>query len=209
MKLKAIITALSAALASMLQPKPRNIVGRFSFTDVAFQYRMGAGFPGDVNRTHPAEIEPVMIDEDDPIDRYGNVGIIDTVTGGLRAVVTADQSDNVDLLPWGALVRPYPAQQVTSSAAYGAASIGSATPPETGIGDVLRNGLIMVQLNTGVTDPVKGGRVYVWAVATAGNHVQGGYETEASAGNTVKLDPRFLYNGPPDADGVTEISLNV
>ena len=30
--------------------------------DVAFTFRMGAGFAGDVNRTHPASIEPVMIE---------------------------------------------------------------------------------------------------------------------------------------------------
>lgn len=203
-----LIKLIAAVIAAALPQRSSTVHHGVQTRDVAFTYRMGAGFAGDVNRTHPAEIEPVLIDEDDPITRYGNIGVIDTVTAGLRGIVAADASDGVDLTPWGALVRPYPAQQ-SSASNYGEASLGAATPPDAGVADVLRSGLIMVQLNANVAAPVKGGRVFIWAAATAGDHVQGGYETAISAGNTVELDQRYKYNGAPDSTGVVELSCNV
>lgn len=176
--------------------------------DVAFQFRMGAGFPGDVNRTHPAEIEAALVNVTTPPLIYGQVLIVDGATSSVRPVAAGDQSNTVPLLPFGALVRPYPLQQMTATN-YGAAALGAAVPPTSGVVDAIRSGLIMVQLNVGVTAPQKGGAVYVWAAATSGNHIQGGYETAYSAGNTVLLDPRFTYNGPADASGVTELSCNV
>jgi hypothetical protein len=75
--------------------------------------------------------------------------------------------------------------------------------------DVLRNGLIMVQVNSGAAAPVKGGRVFVWCAADAAGHLEGGYETVFSAGNTVQLDPRYIFNGGMDANFVAELSVNV
>lgn len=202
------LSAVAAICAAAVGSPPVLACGRSRTRDVALQFRMGAGFAGDVNRTHPAEIEPALVDEDDPPTRYGNALLVDTVTEALRQFIAADQSDATPVIPYGAIVRPYPTQQ-QSGTNYGTIGIGAATPPVSGVIDTLRNGLIMVQLNTGVATPKKGGRVYVWAAATAGAHVQGGYETELSAGNTCILDPRYLYNGAPDANGVTEISFNV
>lgn len=183
-------------------------VTRVRTCDVAFQFRMGAGFPGDVNRTHPAAIEPVMVDVETPPTIFGQIVVVDTTSNAVRPLAASDQSNSVVLTPHGTLVRSYPSQASTGGA-FGAASLGSATPPATGVADVLRAGYIMVQLNVGVTAPTKGGAVYVWCAATSGNHIQGGYETEYSAGNTTLLDPRYTYNGPPDSNGVTELSCNV
>jgi hypothetical protein len=176
--------------------------------DISFTYRMGAGFPGDVNRTHPAAIEATLLLAADPdFFAFGQMGIL-SANNSFQPITTAQASDSVVLLPWGALVRSFPAQ-AQNAGSFGADPIGGAIPPITGVVDVLRNGLIMAKLNAGVAAPKKGSPVYLWAAATSGNHVLGGYETAASAGNTVKLDPRYVYNGPPDANGVVEIAVNV
>ncbi len=178
------------------------------FNDVAFQYRMGAGFPGDINRTHPFSAAAALVDVDAPPTIYGQTVLVDASTQGVRRLGAGDASDSVLLTPYGAVVRPYPFQQQATSS-YGNIALGVGTPPTSGVIDVLQAGYIMALINTGSTAPVKGGRVFVWCAATSGNHIQGGYETEASAGNTVQLDQRYTYQGGMDASNVAEISFNV
>ncbi len=183
-------------------------VTRAKFRDVAFLYRMGAGFPGDVNRAHPFSVAAALVDASAPPTQYGQTVLIDATTQGVRPLSTGDQSDSVVLVPYGAVVRPFPLQQ-SSATNFGSIGLGVGAPPVSGVIDVLQAGFIMVQLNVGSTAPVKGGRVYIWCAATSGNHLQGGYETAFSSGNTVELDPRYTYNGGADASGVAEISFNV
>jgi hypothetical protein len=178
---------------------------RMKTRDVAFTYRMGAGFAGDVNRTHPASIEPTLIDASAPPTAYGQPVLVDATTQGVRPFTTGDQSNTV-AAGYGITVRPYPFQQ-SSASNFGAAAIGAATPPVTGIMDTLRAGYIMVNLAAGGA-PVKGGAVYVWAVATSGAHVQGGVEAAYSAGNTTQL-LNATFNGSPDASGNVEIAFNI
>lgn len=207
---RSILTIVAAVLAAALPRREGVHCGRVFTRDnrMAYRFRMPAGFAGDVNRTHPANIPPGLIDENDPPTRYGNMCVVDTAANTLRGLVAGDASDGTALTPYGAIVRPYPTQQVTSSNDYGSIGFGAATPPTSGPADFLVQGFIMVQLNTGVTAPTKGGRVFVWCAATAGDHVQGGYETEGSTGNTVELDPRYTYNGPADENGITELACN-
>lgn len=177
---------------------------RMKTRDAAFTFRMGAGFPGDVNRTHPVTIEPCLIDTAPPT-AYGQPVLINSATQGVRPFTTGDQSNTVPA-GYGITVRPYPAQQ-SSGSNFGAASFGSATPPTTGVMDVLRAGYIMGYLPAGGA-PVKGGKVYVWAVASSGAHVQGGLEAAYSAGNTTEL-LNATFNGSPDASGNVEIAFNI
>ena len=213
-KFKFLFTAIMSLFVGQTRmPEAIGPARRMRFCDatqngVAFQFRMGAGFPGDVNRTHPASIEPMLVDATSPVTAYGNVGILDATTQGLRAVAVGDQSNTVLLTPYASLVRPYPYQPASASN-YGAATLGAATPPITGSVDGLRSGYIMAQLNTAAGAAVKGQPVYVWAAATANGHTVGGYETAYSAGNTVQLDARYTFNGPADSSGVTEIAFNV
>ena len=184
---------------------------RLRFCDtpgVAFQFRMGAGFPGDVNRTHPAAIEPMLVDASLPVTAYGNVGILDATTQGLRSISSGDQSNSTPLVPYAALVRPYP-YQPASATNFGAATLGAAIPPVVGLVDGLRSGYIMVQLTAGAGTAVKGQPVYVWAAATTTGHIIGGYETAYAAGSTVQLDSRYTFNGGADSTGVCELSFNV
>jgi hypothetical protein len=174
---------------------------RLKTRDAAFSYRMGAGFPGDVNRTHPASIEPVLIDAAAPPTLYGQPTLIDPTTQGVRPFAAGDTAVTD---AYGMTVRPYPTQQ-ESATNYGATGLGTGTPPASGIMDVLRMGYIMAKVN-GST--VKGGTVYVWCAASTGSHVQGGLEATASAGNTAALS-RVTFNGVPDANGFVEVAFNI
>lgn len=175
--------------------------GRHRTQDVAITYRMGAGYPGDVNRTHPATIEPVLFDLDAPPTTFGNAVLVDPTTQGVRPIVAGDVALTA---VYGVLVRPFPTQQITGgmTAAFGSGGPGVATS-----GDVLKSGYIMVKVN-GAT--VKGQAAHIWAVASAGAHVQGGWEAAATAASTIDLaGANFYYNGVPDANGYVELAFNV
>ncbi len=181
----------------------RRFVGRTMVTDTSYKYRMGAGFAGDVNRMHPASIEPVLIDKTAPPTAYGQPVVVDPTTQGVRPLVAGDSAlTNV----YGVTVRPFPLQ-ASSGSNYGAAPIGAATPPASGVMDVLRSGYIMSALS-GDTAAVKGGSVFVWIAASAGTHVQGGFEAAATAGSTIALPDNWTFNGPADAGGVVEVVAN-
>jgi hypothetical protein len=59
-----------------------------------------------------------------------------------------------------------------------------------------------------VGTPAKGAPVFIWVAAASGNHVVGGWEAVASGANTIQLDAKSYFNGPPDANGITELVYN-
>lgn len=195
---------LSMLVASIFGPRVINR-GRARTCDVgemAFGFRMPAGFAGDVNRTHPASILPILIDVDDPATQYGQPLIVDTVTNALRAFRAGDTAITDS---YGFLVRPYPVQQTSGGMA---ATFGNATPPTSGNGDAMTSGYIWSKVPSDAAVATKGGAVFVWCAVSSGNHVQGGLETEASGGNTAALDvKKFQYNGPQDPNGVIEVKV--
>lgn len=174
---------------------------RMKTKDVAFQFRMGAGFPGDVNRTHPASIEPVLNSKTSPLGTFGQPVLLDA-SGNARPFTTSDQSNTV-ANGYGVAVRPYPFQQ-SAATNFGQADFGVATVP-AGVVDILREGYIIVKIPAGET-PKKGDPVYVWAAATAGNKTQGYFTSVYTAGSTTQFR-KAVFNGSPDADGNVEISI--
>lgn len=171
----------------------------------ALTFRMPAGFPGDVNRTHPCWIEPCSIDVANPPTFTGQACVIDAGTHLLRTVLAGDGA-LTDI--YGFMVRTFPTQQ-KSSTNYGAATIGNQGAPGVGKVDILRSGYIMVTLNNFAAAPsAKGGRVWIWIAATIANHVQGGVEAGASGGSTIELDIKASFNGAPDSGGVVEVVYN-
>lgn len=204
----AIALLLLVAAFLPLSKKQRGTpLGRFRFADAidpsAFPYRMGAGYPGDINRTHPASVEPAKIDASAPPTGYGQPVLYDATTNGVRPFAAGDQSDTV-AKGVGVTVRPYPIAQRSGG---DSASFGAATPPTSGPIDILKYGYIMVQLNDVTAVLHKGDPVYVWAVATSTIHTQAGIEAVASAGNTTQLKNAY-FNGPADANGVAEIFVD-
>lgn len=175
--------------------------------DAAFQFRMGAGYPGDVNRTHPASISPELQCVLTPSTAYGQAVVADTA-GATNTVRPFGAGDAALTVLWGITVRPFPTQQAASASLGAPASFGAATPPATGPIDVLRAGYIMVQLNPGQASPKKGDAVLVQTQATVSTSLQGGFMTAATY-TCATLDARYKYNGPADSSGVVEVCCNV
>lgn len=195
--LAGMFTAFVAMLVSIVVgPK----LARSRTSDVAFTFRMGAGFPGDINRTHPFSVEPALTDTTDVIAAYGNPVLYKTANNSYKGFVAADSTTPV--IAAGFLVRPFPTQQSSGGMS---SALGSATPPTSGVIDVLNEGYIMSKLPAGVV-VAKGGPVYVWFAATAGNNIQGGLVGAASAGNAA-LITNAKFNGPADAAGNVEVRV--
>lgn len=169
--------------------------------DVAFGFRMGAGFPGDVNRMHPASIVPGLINLTTPPRNYGDPVVINGADGSYRGVVTGDNSATALAID-GVTVRPYPTQQSSG----GMASAFGATPaPVSGVMDALRSGFIMCKLPAGVA-VLRGGIPFIWCAATSGVNVQGALVGAASAGNTVPI-ANAQFNGAADPSGNVELEV--
>ena len=176
-------------------------LGRRRTKDVAFTYRMGAGFAGDVNRTHPFSVEPCLIDPANPPLGYGLAVLVNTNANAVRQLAAGD---NGGTYIYGVTVRPYPTQQQSGGMS---APFGNQVPPVTGVIDVLTTGYIMVPIVGNVT---KGGLVYVWAAASGGGHIQGGFEAGATGGSTIALPATIAtFNGPADASGIGEIAFSI
>lgn len=195
--------SLKSIFARFGRREKGKFVGRRHTNDVAFQFRMGAGFVGDVNRVHPMSVEPALVDPINPSPAYGVPVVVNPANNGLRPLSAGDQA-LLDV--YGVLVRPFPIQQRTGS---DAAAIGAAVPPVAGAIDVMRSGYMMVQLNNGAV-VAKGGQVFIWTAASAGNHVQGGFEGAAVGGSGIALPAgKYQFNGPADANGIVEIAWNI
>lgn len=186
-------------------------VGRHVTMDadnMAFQFRMGNGVAGSVNRFHPATVVPQPIDPTNP-PSIGLAGVIDATSNKFRVIGTGD-SALTDV--WGILVRPWPFQQGNSPSPnfVGAVGFGGVqpVPQQFGVWDVLRSGYIMVPV---VGSPVLGGPVYIWYAVASGAHIQGGAEAGATGGSTFQItgNDKTQFNSGADAFGVAEIGFNI
>ena len=166
----------------------------------AFQFRMGAGFPGDINRSHPFSAEPNLNDGTLPVLLTG-LACIRSATGTVRSIQVGDTSIA------GVVTRPFPTQAVSGSN-YGAVGFGPAAPPPNAPIDVLNWGYIIVQVNSNGAGIVNGSPVYVWAAASSGAHVQGGFEGTNPAGNGFAVTGAY-FRGPVDTSGYTEVMIPV
>lgn len=156
--------------------------------------RAPAGFPGRITRSDSLTVEQEVIDSGTPPTIYG--GFVKLVAGKLQPIASGDAAGVYDTL-----VNPFPSQSSSNS-------LGSATPPTSGIADVLKRGYIAVTLKLGTA--AKGGQVYV--VTTAGGSVVvGDIVTAASpaGGGTAVAVTNTFFSGPADAGGIVEISKNV
>ncbi|MGG6461406.1 structural cement protein Gp24 [Solilutibacter silvestris] len=160
----------------------------------AYTFRMPGGIPGDLSRQSQATVEDGRFNSSLPFPGYGLPGKLDG-SGNFVPIAGGDTAAAV----YGFLVRPYP----TQSAQEG---IGVATPPTTGISNVLRRGYMTVKSNAGT--PAKGGAVFVRISAPSGAKVIGGVEAVADGANTIQLT-NATFNGAADAAGNVEIAYNI
>lgn len=205
-KLSSFLSALLAALlAAALSVFYKVMFGpdivRARTADVAFGYRMGAGFPGDVNRTHPASVVPALTNATTPPRAYGDPLLHDLATNSLRGVVSGDQSATAINIA-GIMVRSFPTQQMSGGMS---SALGAAVPPTSGVLDVCSQGFVICKIPAGAV-AAKGGQVFIWCAATASTNVQGALVVAASAGNTVPV-ANAKFNGPADADGNVEVEV--
>jgi hypothetical protein len=180
--------------------------GRAVTHDVAFPFRMGNGFPGDVNRARPMSIVPGLNDSAVQAVRfYGDAVLVNVVANAntIRGAVAGDGSATPAKI-YGVAVRPYPIQQQAQTSVNNS-PIGAAAVPPGVIVDTLRLGFIMVKLPAGAV-VTKDGQAFVWAAATSGGNIQGQFVAAASGANTITvLNAR--YAGPADAQGNVELEL--
>lgn len=161
--------------------------------DVAYQFRMPAGIPGDVNRAFAAIVEAGLMDEADPMTQYGLA--LKLVNG--KAQMFSGGETVKDM--YGILVRPFPTNSSQDP-------LGTSTPPESGVIDILRSGYITVKLY-GATDAAKGGRVFL-RIANAGvGQIVGGFEAADDGANCIEVPA--IFNGEQDASGNVEIQFAV
>lgn len=193
------------------RPKaPGKFVGRRRTLDatnpMVFKYRMGAGFPGDINRTRPFDVEPCLPSPTLPPLLPGVPVVSDPATNSVRRIGAGDGALTAI---YGVAVRAFPVQSTGTANAYDAQPFGVSPLPVNQTVDVLRKGYIQVKLS-GAAASAKGSPVFVWFAASAGSHVQGGFEAVATAGSTFPLDAaKTSFNGPADADGNVELAYNI
>lgn len=170
---------------------------------VAYTYRMPAGIPGEINRLWACIVEPMSITPSGTTGAptvYGVPMVIDNTggnVGNMRTFSTTDTGASI----YGLLARPFPTQSYVFAPA-----LGTSTPPSSGACDILRQGYMLIQLNTGTA--TAGGQAYVWSAASTGSHVLGGWETTFVSGSTIAI-PNCTFKGPADSNGFCEVSFNI
>ena len=85
---------------------------RFKTRDAAFKYRMGAGYPGDVTRTHPVDIFPELADATTPPDLAGQGVILDATSHRVRKLIVATDGVTGSIALYGITVRTFPFQAI-------------------------------------------------------------------------------------------------
>ena len=184
--------------------------------DVAFAFRMGAGFAGAVNTSHPANIRGFLPDPNYPPTFFGEAVAINPLTNAVRrysASFNANDYQSTDV--FGVVVRPYPFLGSTAPTnSYAGTGAQSSLPwggnqlPDGAV-DVLLSGFIMVNCFTGT--PTNGAPATVWTAATNSPHVQSGFEvnsTPSTSGFVVTWD-KTSFASPADANGIAELRFNV
>lgn len=163
----------------------------------AYQFRMPAGFAGDLQRAEVATIETQLIDSATPPTVFGVA--VKYVAGKVQPI---NNSADTAALVQGVNLRPYPIQ------GNGTDPLGTSTPPTSGVTDILKRGYVMVSLG-GTTAAAKGGTVYVRVATPSGGKPLGGFEAAADSTNTIAMPSNWYFTGPADAYGITEVAVNI
>lgn len=161
----------------------------------AILYRMASGIPGDISRQSQATVEAQIPNSVLPFPGYGLFGKI--AAGKFVPIAGGDTAAAV----YGLLVRPYP-----TTGGAGSEPLGTATPPTTGVADVMRRGYMTVKNNAGT--PAIGGQVYVRVATPAAGKPIGGIEAAADGANTIAVTGATFMNAG-DANGNVEIAYNI
>lgn len=172
-------------------------------TNNVYQYRMGVGAAGFVNRDQESTLEPNMLDVTNPPTAYG-----DPVKMGANGRIQALAPGDTAAAIYGWLVRPYPTQAAASG--YPQAPFGAAAPVPGYACDVMKRGYMVVNLQ-GATAAAPGGAVFVRVSGTvpSGGKLNGvEAAVDGTAANTPQV-PGTYFKGAADNYGSTEIAYNL
>jgi hypothetical protein len=160
---------------------------------VSFLNRMPTGFPGRVTRAFAGQIiTQEIINTSTPPLAYGL--FVKLVSGTVSNLQTGDTAAVV----YGVTVSPFPAESTNNTIN------SAATPPTSGIIDVLKQGYVAVAVPSGVT-PVKGSPVFVCINSADGTL---GQLAIAAATGFVQV-PNAMFMGGVDSNLNAEISFNI
>jgi hypothetical protein len=153
-------------------------VGRRRTRDISFLAQSPVGSIGDLTRSVPApKVFPQVNDSTNPIVSFG-LACQNTANNTVRTVLPADGSLTSIA---GIAVRPFPFQ-VQSATNFGAQSFSNLTAAPSGLLGILKSGPMLVYCNSAqAPSATMQSPVNVWIVASTGTHIQGGFETAASA----------------------------
>lgn len=155
-------------------------------------YRADNGIPGAVSRPDQQHIESQPLDAANVFSQYGLPGKI--VNSLFRPISATGEA------AYGWLVRPFPTQGPNASD-----PVGSATPPTSGVANILRRGYISAKCNAGT--PALNSAVYIRFQNPSGAQIVGGVEAAAHADTYVL--PGAVFTGTKDANGNVEIAFNI
>lgn len=151
-------------------------VGRRRTRDISFLAQSPSGFIGRLTRSVPApKVLAAVNDATNPVPFFG-LALMRTATNTVRSVLATDAGATAI---GGIGVAPFPFQ-VASGSNYGAQSLSNLTSAPAGPIDVNTSGLQTVYCNN-AQNATQASPVCVWIAATAGNHIQGGFEIAPAA----------------------------
>jgi hypothetical protein len=168
----------------LFRPRAANgvFVGRSRTRDISYQAQSPVGVIGAITKMVPAAtISQNMNDLTSPVTSFGLACMI-TGTNTIRNIAASDGSATA---VFGIAVKPNTFQASTATG-YGAVPFSNLTTAPYGAGfaplPVLKRGSMIVYCNTSqVATLTQQSPVFVWSATSTGAHVQGGFESAASA----------------------------
>ena len=176
----AVLAMIVGASLRMRRRAPSGtFVGRFRTCDISFLAQSPVGFIGRITRSVPApRITPDPNDATNPVLSFG-LAVLMTANNTVRSILASDAGATGIA---GIAAMPFPFQ-ASSGTNYGAQGLSTLTSvPSGALLDTLRTGFITVYCNSAQAPTAsKVSPVNVWCAASNGTHIQGGFESAASA----------------------------
>lgn len=175
----------------------------------AITFRMAYAIPGDLAQGAGRANVKAEVYGATPFVGYG---VPVQLSSGTVIPITSSLGSTANSV-YGWLVRPFPLQEFSSPSSTLNTSL-AATPPTTGIANVMTEGYIGVFVQAGASSVVEGGSVFVNFAATSGVHIQGGIEGTTTGNNfaivnTTNSRKTCYFTGPCDANGFTVVAFGI
>jgi hypothetical protein len=175
----------------------------------AITFRMAYAIPGDlVQGQGRANVKAEVYGS----TAFLSYGVAATISSGTVIPINSNLGSTANAV-YGWLVRPFPLQEFASPSSTLNTTL-SATPPTSGIANIMTEGYIGVYVQSGASSVVEGGIVYIYYAATSGAHIIGGVEGTTSGNNfavtnTTNSRKTCYFTGPCDTNGFTVVAFGI